>query len=492
MITPKPEIGIVWFKRDLRLTDHEPLKKAIESGLPLLLIRFFEPQVESDDHFHPRHWQFAYHCLNDVNNRIPNGGKLYPLYCDAEVGFRYLSSQFTIKTIWSHEETGVDITYTRDKNLAAFFKFELIQWVESQTNGIIRGVKDRTNWTKKWFAVHASETQNPDLQNLRTVNLTDDQVIKLGSWNLPELYQQYPSHFQKAGEKEAMSTLASFLYDRSSFYNAHISKPLDSRQSCSRLSVHLTWGSISMRQVYQAAKKAKDEAANKRNIASFMSRLQWHCHFIQKFEMEPRLEFENANRGFDDIRTEIDDYKLQAWRNGKTGYPMVDACMRCVNETGYLNFRMRAMLVSFLTHHLWQPWQAGSKHLGKQFLDFEPGIHFSQFQMQAGTHGINTIRIYNPIKQSIDHDSEGVFLKQWLPELSNVPVELIHEPWKMTPLEQKMYNVEIGSDYPAPIVSDIKASYKNASSILWAKKSDPLVKEENQRILKTHVRRGKG
>ena len=160
--------------------------------------------------------------------------------------------------------------------------------------------------------------------------------------------------------------------------------------------------------------------------------------------------------------------------------------MRYLIKTGWINFRMRAMLVSFASYQLWLDWKKTSKHMAKLFTDYEPGIHYSQFQMQSGTTGINSIRIYNPIKQSFDQDVDGKFIRKWVPELRSIPDKLVHEPWKLTYLDQKGLGIEIGTDYPSPIV-DNKISTKLAKDKIWNIKKSTKSKILSKEILNKHA-----
>ena len=477
-------MNIVWFKRDFRLKDHEPLKCAIEEGKPLLLVAFLEPSLMNAPQSDIRHWRFVYQSVKDLNQKLEKyNQQLHLIRGEVLPFFKKLNERYGIENIFSHQETGLKVTYERDIAVQTFCRASDIHWKEFPFNGVLRGEKKRNNWPKYWYEKMAEEIQHPDLTALPEMPRVANELMTTG---VPEEIRKSNASFQQGGERKAHAYLSSFLSDWVQNYNKHISKPLESRRSCSRLSPYLAWGNLSMRQVYQATIAAKKDSDWKWHINSFSSRLRWHCHFMQKFEMEDRYESENINRGYDGMRQEWDEDKYLAWEEGRSGYPLVDACMRAVRETGYINFRMRSMLVSFLTHHLWLHWKKGADFLARQFLDFEPGIHYPQFQMQAGTTGYNTIRIYNPIKQSQEHDPEGVFIKKWIPELAKVPTSFIHEPWKMTKMDQQLYGCEIGTDYPAPVV-DVKKTYKEAFGKLWKMKSDPKVKKESKRILEKHT-----
>jgi len=550
----KKTVQLVWLKKDLRLHDHRPLQEASATHIPALVFYLFEPSVMADPHHSNRHWTFVWQSLQEMRRTLSSYGvSLWILKMEAIDFFHAIQEIYDIQHLVSHEETGLDVTYQRDLAVAEWCASNEVMWRESPSNGVHRGLMHRNGWRKRWADRMALPLFDPDLDALTGADLPEslvanqvtmeeilafpgengtNEAVNATSQNSKaqgdaatsaDASYLYLHDIQKGGESEAWRTLNHFLEDRAAYYSASISAPGPARIGCSRMSPYITWGNISIKQIqwyvsrgYRAGlgvrantqgldgEKVRAEEkvlaptgviapAGKRGIRSFQSRLGWHCHFIQKLEAEPRMEFENLNRGYDDIRQEKNAMLLKAWEEGQTGYPMVDASMRSLNATGYLNFRMRAMLVSFLTHHLWLDWRDGSPHLARQFLDFEPGIHFSQFQMQAGTMGVNTIRIYNPVKQGKDHDPEGRFVREWVPELREVPGSLIHEPWLMSEMEQMMAGCRIGVDYPQPVVPDLKASYRRASDQLWAKKGESLVKRENLRIMKTHVKnRGDG
>lgn len=485
-------LQVVWFKRDLRLRDHAALAGAIhtaqQSGNQVLLIYVVEPSQQNDPHFDLRHWRFIWQSLLDLNQQLaPYHQRVHILAGETVDVLNALQGYHGAFDLHSYQEVGVNSTFQRDKDVAQWCRDHRIDWQEYPYAGVIRGARNRDNWDAHWLRVMRAHIIQPQLEMLPpAANVPSDLIFQA-----PANWQQPNPRMQMGGESWAWKTLHSFKQGRGKRFHLDISKPLAARKACSRLSPYLAWGNISMRDAYQYFSHLANKPGWQRPMNAAVSRLHWHCHFIQKFESETRMEFEHVNRAYRDFPSRTDERveaDLAAWREGRTGVPLVDACMRCVNTTGYLNFRMRAMLVSFLCHHLNIDWRRGVHHLARQFLDFEPGIHYPQFQMQAGVTGINTIRIYNPVKQAQEHDPDASFIVHWLPELSEIPAPLVFSPWQLSPMELTMYGLNLGTDYPTPII-DVENAAAAARDRLWGFREQLDVKREGFRILDRHVRR---
>jgi deoxyribodipyrimidine photo-lyase len=451
----KEKINIVWLKRDIRTQDHLPLYMANNHKNSYITIYIYDADLIKRKDTSTRHLQFIYQSLlgfkkqtkeKNINTHIFKGNTI-------DV-FKNLIEQFEVQNIYSYQETGVKQSYDIDQKLVTLFNSYSIVWKESQRDGIIRGKGIKELWNKKWLSTMESPLIRNKYKNQK-------KIIVENEFNLdPDFLSvliNYPDNLQPAGENYAWKYLISFLNGRGRNYNDSISDPGKSRLSSGRLSPYLAWGNISVKQCFQTIKENDNYFLYKKAFNSLISRLQWHCHFIQKFETDCNYEIECINKGFNKIRRKENPDFLGSWMNGRTGYPLIDACMRCLIETGWINFRMRALLVSFFCHHLKQDWRIGGYHLARLFLDYEPGIHYSQLQIQAGTIGANTVNIYNPITDSIKYDENGEFIKEWIPELRDLPEEFIHTPWKLSLVNQKKYHVELGKDYPLPIVNEEKA-----------------------------------
>ena len=413
-------LQLVWFKRDLRLEDHRPLVEALAIGdvLPLYIV---EPEFWLQLDASGRQWEFCREALLDLQRAMADLGQPLVIRCgDAVAVLERARRQLGVTGLWSHEETGNDWTYSRDRRVAAWARHQSIPWREIPQFGVIRPLRSRKGWAQRWEAQMAeSITPAPSrlvpLQGLSAGEPPTSSELGLDPDHCP--------HRQQGGRHAGLNELEDFLQQRVEHYCRSISSPNKAFTGCSRLSAYLTWGCLSMREVLQRSRVMQG-----RGVRSFGSRLHWHCHFIQKLEDQPSIEWQDFHPFMRDLR-DADADRLIAWAEGKTGVPFVDACMRALRAHGWINFRMRAMLMSFASYNLWLPWRDSGLHLARQFVDYEPGIHWSQCQMQSGSTSINTIRIYNPIKQGRDHDPDGVFIRRWCPELADVPAVHLHEPW---------------------------------------------------------------
>jgi deoxyribodipyrimidine photo-lyase len=448
------KINVVWFKRDLRLSDHGPLCAAIEAGLPTLLLFCLEPRLMNAPDAASRHWRFAWQSAAYLKEELErNGHGLQVVHQDALPVFEQLAQHHNIHTIFSHQETGNKASFDRDREMLSWCRDRNIQWAEFSQDGVLRGRKHRHGWAKRMERFLEGPLLHPDLKRLKPFRGYETLAAGWKGPSLPASILQDAPDQQVGGAHNAQRYWQSFLEGRGANYGRHLSKPHLSRLSCSRLSPYLAWGNIGIREIWQHCKKHETATTPMgRALRNLRERLWWRGHYLQKLEAEWEMEFDPINRGFKGLGRVLDERRYEAWKKGETGFPMVDASMRCLMHTGWLNFRMRAMLATFATFTLWLPYRPVALYLAKLFLDYEPGIHYPQLQMQAGLTGYHTLRIYNPVVQAAQHDPEGHFIHKWIPELRNIPAPQCHHPWKLTLMEQQFYQFQAGEDYPALIV----------------------------------------
>jgi deoxyribodipyrimidine photo-lyase len=486
---------LVWFKRDLRVHDHAPLSEAARRG-PVLCLYIHEPELIQAADFDAMHLGFINEALDELERELAALGlTLARRRGEACEVLAALQREVPFTDLWSHEETTQGTAYARDVRVAAWCRTQGVAWHERAQTGVIRRLADRRGWATRWERRMQGAPLPVPIAVRAVQGVAPGARVDAADFGLEVLPR---GELQRGGRAAGLATLDAFLSERGRHYSREMSSPVTAWQGCSRISPYLAWGCVSMREVHQrneaaqaqwaAAAEAGEVGASgwRRSLAAFGSRLRWHCHFMQKLEDEPRIEFENFARQLDGLReAEFDEARFAAWCRGQTGYPMVDACMRALHQHGWINFRMRAMLASFAAYHLWLHWRRPALFLARHFLDYEPGIHYSQFQMQSGTTGINALRIYSPSKQVLDHDPKGLFIRRYVPELARVPDRYLAEPEKMPASLQREAGCLIGRDYPEPIVHHGQA-YKRAWQRMTEARQAPEVRAEAREVLERH------
>ncbi len=481
-------INIVWLKRDLRIEDHAALFCARKGG-KILAVYMVEPDYWLLPDTSHRQWQFIEQSLAPLKEQMAKLGiPLLFFRGDAVEAFAGLISDLNIASVHSHQETGNLWTFKRDIAVGEFLKSQNIRWHEHMQHGVFRALDTRNGWAKRWD-VMMGEAGYPLPARQEWPSLQVDILSKPFSLEIlrPNFSTTALSQIQTGGRHEGISLLASFLGGRGENYRKAMSSPLEGADACSRISSHLAYGTLSIRECFHAAVETlvsldKENPANKKmraSLVSFIGRLHWHCHFIQKLETAPAIEWQELHPAYQGMRTEVDEELMERWFTGQTGWPFFDACMRSLQATGWINFRMRAMITAVASYHYWLPWQKSGQMLGSLFTDYEPGIHWPQIQMQSGTTGINTVRVYNPIKQGYDQDSDGIFIKRWVPELSHLEGKALHEPWM---LDQPPKNY-------LPIVLDHQQAAREAREKIWSVRKGKGFRSEAKDILNKHSSR---
>ncbi len=519
-------LQVLWFKRDLRVFDHQPLVEASQRG-PVLCVYVLEDEYWQLAETSNRQWLFIRESLQDLQLQLAAlGGNLLIVRSSVCNMLSMLLQNVGPFVLYSHQETGNLWTYQRDIQVANWCKQHQVRWQEYAQHAVRRGqlnpvskkpskgqskvnaatlrpqplqhtasrmqssagkrtAADPEAWHQQW-ALWSQQLVLPQPTALHFADVAATCATVFGSqlltatalpWQVCDDEFTCPGR-QLGGRQAALMVLDSFLNQRSQRYQASISSPLTAESGCSRLSAHLAYGTLSLREVLARLDLALQQSPDRmwcRNLAAFRSRLVWHCYFMQKLESNPDAGLVNLNRKYDGLVRPWDPERFNAWRLGRTGWPLVDACMRYLIYHGWLNFRMRAMLVSVACYTLKLPWQPVSDYLATLFVDFEPGIHYPQIQMQSGTTGQQVLRIYNPVKQAQDLDPEGVFVRRWLPELTQVSNVWIFEPWRMPPQMRHRLGC---TDYPLPLV-DFSLSHRDAKDEITLLRTGSLAPRTN-------------
>jgi deoxyribodipyrimidine photo-lyase len=474
--------------------DHAALAAAAALG-PVLCLYVVEPSLWHQPDAATQHLHFVRESLRDLDRSLRGlGARLTVVTGEVTEVLERLMLARPFEQLHSHQETGNGVTYQRDLAVQRWCRARGVRWTEWPTFGVVRRLPSRDGWARRWEAhVRAPLSDLP--QRLEDCDLPWAEPAAPGAIAL-QLPEPDKPQRQRGGRSAGLQVLQDFLSERSAAYRGGISSPLSAPTACSRLSPYLAHGCLSLREVVQATRERlaalPPEARHHRlGLEAFVSRLAWHCHFIQKLEDEPELEWRNLHRGYDGLREDhFNPAHFAALTEGRTGWPMADACVAMLRETGWVNFRMRAMLVSVAAYPLWLHWRPVGEWLARQFLDYEPGIHWSQLQMQSGTTGINTTRVYNPIKQAKDHDPQGHFVRRWLPVLRRVPDAWLFEPWRMPPTVQARCGVRVGIDWPLPVV-DLERATREAKACLHQRRALPEVKAGEADIVRRHGSRSR-
>lgn len=479
-------VSIVWFKRDLRVHDHAPLFAAAASGRAVLPLYVVEPALWQQPDASARQWSMVREALVDLGEALAAlGSGLHIRHGDVIEVLDAIHRRHGIAEVHAHEETGNDWTFARDRRVAGWLRENGIGFIEHPNGSTVRRLRHRADWLPRWER-HNGVTPLPPPPAL--LALASEAECFLPTANELGIAEDSCPRRQPGGRKSALRLLDGFISGRGANYVRGMSSPRTAVRDCSRLSVHFASGSLSIREALSAVRGAAESGAATpvRALRSFESRLHWQGHFMQKLESEPGIEFRPFHPGFSGLREEVDAVALSAWCRGETGWPFLDACMRQLQQTGWINFRMRAMLVAVASYHLWLPWRPLALHLARLFTDYEPGIHYPQVQMQAGLTGINVPRMYNPVKQGIDQDPQGDYVRRWIPALARLPAAWIHQPWRLPVGQLARYGVVLGRDYPLPLRDHEQAAREARAKLSQWWRDHPDMRETARRVLERH------
>ncbi|MDO8401482.1 MAG: deoxyribodipyrimidine photo-lyase [Bradyrhizobium sp.] len=456
---------IVWFRDDLRLSDHPALHAASSTGAPVICLYVLDET--SNAQLRPlggaARWWLAQSLRALQADLTALGSKLVLRRGVAAKVIAALVRETGTEAVFWNEIAQAPHRAVAEQVAASLqaigvaghgFPGDLLATPSSIRNKEGRGLRV---FTPFWRRVQSSGDPPKPLPAPTTLAAAPDVASeRLETWRLEPSHPDWAGGLRqswKPGESSAQARLNAFLETGVAGYSIQRDRP--DRDGTSGLSPHLRFGEISPRQVWHAARfAAAARPALAGDIDKFLSEVGWRefCRHLL-FDV-PDLADRNLQPSFDAFPWRHDDKALRAWQHGQTGYPIVDAGMRQLWHTGAMHNRVRMVVASFLVKHLLIDWRCGEKWFWDTLVDADAGSNPANWQWVAGSgaDAAPYFRVFNPILQGEKFDPDGTYVRRWVPELGQLPAGLIHQPWSAAPLELKGAGVELGTTYPQPIV----------------------------------------
>lgn len=446
-----PNVNLWWVRRDIRLQDNLALDEACKNADFLIPIFIIEPDLM--ENAAPKRRAFLLNALADLDNKLKSmGSRLIVQKGPANNAFHKLKEQFREIAIFAHEDFS-PFARQRDHEVAQSFTLHKFPGVVIRhPNTILKNDGDPyvvyTPYKNKWYENHLPTPADCLPEPLQLPPLPKD----VFSMNLPSV--DSPEYFPPTN-KEAQQRLQSFLGEGIHHYQS-LRDRMD-MDGTSSLSPYFRFGLLSTREAFAQAQVAYIQAkteAGRSEIRTWMDELVWREFYTAIMYHFPYVLTGPFREAYKRVPWRIAPADLEAWQQGETGFPIVDACMHQLLKTGWMHNRGRMIVASFLTKDLLINWQKGEDWFMANLVDGDPAANNGGWQWSAGTgtDAAPYFRIFNPILQGQKFDPEGEFIGQWVPELRNLPAKYRHEPWKMADEDAKKVAFKLGKDYPQRIV----------------------------------------
>jgi deoxyribodipyrimidine photo-lyase len=466
-------ITFIWFRNDLRLSNNKVIEEAVKSKTSFYPIFILDRKLLSKS---LKRSTFLIECLISLNTELMMlGSELIIVESDPVIFWKKLAGRADVRILASKDYSSY--SKVRDGKIRQFSKLTLVKnnvlfdKEDSILNQNGEPYKVYTQFKRSWLKslkenpTIIKEDPNAKITKLAytkpAIKLIEDSGFKvIKAENLKN--HESNNTWIKGGVQEAEQKWSSFVKTRAIF-DYHNSRSMLDRSGTSTLSAYLKFGCISPQEIIRycisvLGSKFDDFRSFKNTdlegVEAFMSEIIWREFYKYILDYFPEVEKSSFQEKYRKIRWENSKEKFEAWKSGKTGYPIVDACMRQLNEIGWMHNRGRMIVASFLCKDLHIDWRWGENYFKEKLIDYDLSSNNGGWQWTAGvgTDAAPYFRIFNPTEQAKKFDPEGKFIKKWLPELAKVNLEFIFEPWTMPAEKQKKLGVIIGKHYPKPIV----------------------------------------